>query len=150
MILKIKKLDKDAKMPQYANPDDAGFDLFSIQDLEIKPNERVKIPTGIAMEIPAGHVGLIWDKSGLSHKHGLKTLGGVIDAVYRGEIMISMINFGHESYKIEKGHKIAQMIIQKNSNGFFECTGMLGCTFDLCEIDPSRLVHRIIEKSPCY
>jgi len=65
------------------------------------------------MEISDGFVGLIWDKSGLSHKHGLKTLGGVIDAGYRGEIKIGIINLGTKKYILEKGHKVAQMIIQK-------------------------------------
>ncbi len=71
------------------------------------------IHTWIAMEIPDGHVGLIWDKSGLSTKHGLKTLAGVVDAGYRGEISIAMANVGNEPYTFKKGEKIAQMLIQK-------------------------------------
>jgi dUTP pyrophosphatase len=113
MQLKIKKLHSDAKIPNYSYADDAAFDLFSTEDVEIKPNERLQIPTGIAMQIPKGFVGLIWDKSGLSHNHGLKTLGGVIDAGYRGEVKVGIINLGTEIYKIEKGHKVAQMIIQQ-------------------------------------
>ena len=113
MKLKIKKLNKEAVLPIYAHQDDAGFDLFSVEDVEILPQSRVQVPTGLAMEIPDGFVGLIWDKSGLSHKHGLKTLGGVIDAGYRGEIKIGIINLGSEKYILEKGHKVAQMIIQK-------------------------------------
>jgi dUTP pyrophosphatase len=113
MKLKIKKLNSEAKLPEYANSDDAAFDLFSIEDIEIKPNDRVQIPTGIAMQIPENHVGLIWDKSGLSHNQGLKTLGGVIDSGYRGEVKVGLINLGSEIYKIEKGHKVAQMIIQR-------------------------------------
>jgi dUTP pyrophosphatase len=113
MQLKIKKLNTEAIVPQYAHSDDAGFDLFSIKDFEIAPGSRVQIPTGIAMEIPEGFVGLIWDKSGLSHKNGLKTLGGVIDAGYRGEVKVGLINLSAETYLLEKGHKVAQMIIQK-------------------------------------
>lgn len=113
MILEIKKLSDDAIIPKYAYEDDAAFDLFSVEDVELSPNDRFQIPTGIAMEIPSGHVGLIWDKSGLSHKNGLKVLGGVIDSGYRGEVKIGIINLGSEKYKIEKGHKVAQMIIQK-------------------------------------
>ena len=113
MKLKIKKLDSEAIVPCYSHPDDAGFDLFSIKDIEIAPRSRVQIPTGIAMEIPEGFVGLIWDKSGLSHKNGLKTLGGVIDAGYRGEVKVGLINLSSEIYLLEKGHKVAQMIIQK-------------------------------------
>lgn len=113
LTLKIVRLDKDLPMPVYAHPGDACFDLFSREQVTIQPNERVQIKTGLQMEIPDGHVGLIWDKSGLSHKAGLKTLGGVIDAGYRGEIMVGMINLSKEPYTFEKGNKVAQMIIQK-------------------------------------
>lgn len=113
MNLKIKKLNNDAKIPKYAYPDDAAFDLFSIENVQVTPDQRVQVSTGIAIQIPKGHVGLIWDKSGLSHKHGLKVLGGVIDSGYRGEIKVCLINLGQELYQVEKGHKVAQMIIQK-------------------------------------
>jgi dUTP pyrophosphatase len=113
MQLKIKKLNPDAVLPSYSYDDDAAFDLFSTENIEVNPNERLQIPTGIAIQIPTGYVGLIWGKSGLSHNHGLKTLGGVIDSGYRGEVLVGIINLGKESYKIEKGHKVAQMIIQK-------------------------------------
>jgi dUTP pyrophosphatase len=113
MQLKIKKLNNDAVLPNYSHSDDAGFDLYSIENVEIKIGQRVQVPIGIVMEIPVGHVGLIWDKSGLSHKNGLKTLGGVIDSGYRGEIKVGLINLGTENYILEKGHKVAQMIIQK-------------------------------------
>lgn len=115
MQLKIKKLDPESIIPKYAHVDDAGMDLFSLDEVVINRNQRVQIPTGIAMEIPEGFVGLIWDKSGLSHKCGLKTLGGVIDSGYRGEIKVGIINLGDEDYKIGKGDKIAQMIIQQKT-----------------------------------
>jgi len=113
MILKIKKLNPDARLPEYAHPGDAGFDLFAPQAFTLAPGERAGIPSGVAIEIPEGYVGLIWDKSGLSIKNGLKTLGGVLDAGYRGEIMIGMTNLSTEPYTFEKGHKIAQMLVQK-------------------------------------
>lgn len=113
MILKIKKLHPDAILPKYATKDDAGMDLFAIENIELGPMERGQIGVGIAMEIPEGYVGLVWDKSGLSHKFGIKTLGGVIDSGYRGEIKVGVINLGKEKYTFEKGHKVAQMIIQK-------------------------------------
>ncbi len=113
MQLKIKKLQPDAVIPKYAIHGDAGMDLFALEEITINKNQRVQIPTGVAMEIPEGHVGLIWDKSGLSHKYGLKTLGGVIDAGYRGEIKVGIINLGDDNYKVGKGDKIAQMIIQQ-------------------------------------
>ncbi len=116
MILKVKKINKDAVVPKYACEDDAGMDLFSVQDLEITPMQRVQIETGIAIQIPSGFVGLIWDKSGLSHNYGLKVLGGVIDSGYRGEIKVGIINLSNENFILEKGQKIAQMIIQKKEN----------------------------------
>jgi dUTP pyrophosphatase len=113
MQLKIKRLNEDAILPKYTYDTDACFDLYSNDHYEIPPNGRFQIATGIAMQIPDNHVGFIWDKSGLSHKNGLKTLGGVIDSGYRGEIKVGIINLGHEVYKIEKGDRVAQMIIQQ-------------------------------------
>lgn len=113
MEIKIIKLHPDAKIPQYAHYNDAGMDLFSVEKVKINPGERLQIKTGIAMEIPDGYVGLVWDKSGLSQKFGLKTLGGVVDSGYRGEIMVGMYNLSTEPYVFEVGHKVAQMLIQK-------------------------------------
>lgn len=113
MLLKIKKLRADAKIPSYAHHGDAGFDLFAVEEAVIPRGERVLVGTGIALEIPDGFVGLIWDKSGLATAHGLKTLGGVIDAGYRGEIKVGIINLSAEDYTIGTGHKVAQMLIQK-------------------------------------
>ncbi len=113
LILKIKKLSPDIKIPSYGHSGDAAFDLSARDAVTIQPMERRQVATGLAMEIPAGYVGLVWDKSGISHKGGLKTLGGVVDAGYRGEIMVGIINLSNESYVFEKGHKVAQMIIQK-------------------------------------
>lgn len=113
IAIKIKKLDPEAKIPSFAHPGDAGMDLFSLETVIIQPGERVKIRTGIATELPQGYAGLWWDKSGLSNNHGLKILGGVLDAGYRGELLVGLINLSKESYTIEKHHKITQMIIQK-------------------------------------
>lgn len=89
------------------------MDMYASENVHIRKGERGKVSTGIAMEIPEGYVGLVWDKSGLSMNHGLKTLGGVIDSGYRGEIMIGIANLSNEDYTIERGHKVAQLIIQK-------------------------------------
>jgi dUTP pyrophosphatase len=113
MKVKIKKISPDATLPSYAHTGDAGMDLYSSATISLSPDERVQIPTGVSMEIPEGYTGLVWDKSGLSHRVGLKTIGGVIDAGFRGEVMVGMINLGKEPYTIEKGHKVAQMLIQK-------------------------------------
>lgn len=111
--LKIVRLDKEMSMPKYALPGDAAFDLLASESVTFKPGERVQVKTGLKMEIPEGYVGFIWDKSGLSHKAGLKTLGGVIDSGYRGEVMVGMINLSKEPYTFKKGDKVAQMCIQK-------------------------------------
>ena len=128
MILKIKKLHPDAKVPKYAHKGDAGFDLCSTEDVMIKRGERISIPTGIAMEIPEGHVGLIWDKNGLSVIHGIKTIAGVIDSTYRGEILVAVTNHGEKNYIFEKGHRVAQMLIQKVETAEFVEVGELSIT----------------------
>ena len=112
MVIKIKRLDLGAKLPCYACHGDAGMDFYSNEDIILAPNERKLIGTGISMAIPVGYVGLIWDKSGLAFKHGLKTMAGVIDSGYRGEIKILVHNLSKDNYVIEKGKKIAQMLIQ--------------------------------------
>lgn len=112
MKLQVTLLTTDATVPTYAHEGDAGMDLFSVESLDVAPGERVQVSTGIAVAIPSGYVGLIWDKSGISHKGGLKTLGGVIDASYRGEIKVGLVNLGQEVYHVEKGAKIAQMLMQ--------------------------------------
>ncbi len=116
MELKLKKLNPEAKLPAYAHPSDAGMDLFALEAVTVLPGEQTQVKTGIAAEIPEGHVGLVWDKSGIAQKHGIKTLGGVVDAGYRGEILVGVANLSEAPYTFEKGHKIAQMLIQKIEN----------------------------------
>jgi dUTP pyrophosphatase len=111
MELKVKKIHPEAKLPVYGHPGDAGFDLFSCVDLALGPGEVKAVPTGVKMAIPRGFVGLIWDKSGISLK-GVHKLAGVVDAGYRGEVQVVMINLGREAYAIKTGMKIAQMLIQ--------------------------------------
>src|SRR3989344_7421314 len=113
MQIKIKKLHKDAKMPTHGHPGDAGIDFYALEDVYFPSLGQAQVRTGIAMEIPEGYVGLIWDKSSISFKHGLKVMGGVIDASYRGEIIMSLRNLSDKDFTLEKGHKVAQMIIQK-------------------------------------
>ncbi|MFH1667789.1 MAG: dUTP diphosphatase [Candidatus Komeilibacteria bacterium] len=111
--VKIKKLRPDVKLPAYALPGDAGMDIFSNEaDVIIEPNQRHIFATGWALEYPEGYATLIWDKSGLSGKHGLKVMGGVFEYTYRGEYMICLLNTSDQPYQIKKGEKIAQMIIQ--------------------------------------
>jgi len=110
--LKVKKLHPSAKVPEFAYDGDAGLDLFAVEGISIGKGERVKVPTGVAVEIPSGFVGLIWDKTGISFKKGLKIVGGVVDSSYRGEIFALMANISDQPVEIMQGDKIAQMIIQ--------------------------------------
>lgn len=120
MKVKIKKLHPEAIIPRYAHKGDAGLDLFTVDSLELEPGERKSVPLGLAVEIPVGYVGLIWDKSGLSHKYGIKSFGGVIDSSYRGEIHVGVINLSDKFFSFEKGHKIGQLLIQKVEQVNFE------------------------------
>ena len=111
-MIKIKKLSEEAKVPNYANPGDAGMDFYSNEEVILEPNQRKLISTGISMAIPEGYVGLFWDKSGIASKFGIKTMAGVIDSGYRGEIKILLHNLSTEKFEVKKGMKIAQMLIQ--------------------------------------
>jgi dUTP pyrophosphatase len=111
MKLRIKRINSEAKLPLYQHSGDAGLDLFSAVDAVIAAGEVKAIPTGIKMSIPEGYVGLIWDKSGLSLR-GAHRLAGVVDAGYRGEVRVVMANLSREPFAIQKGMKIAQMLIQ--------------------------------------
>jgi dUTP pyrophosphatase len=112
MTIKVKKLHPDARIPDFAHPGDAGMDLYVPEAVDLLPGERKTIPLGLAFEIPFGYVGLMWDKSGLSHKFGIKSYGGVIDSGYRGEICAGIMNLSDKPYHLEKGHKIIQLLIQ--------------------------------------
>ncbi|MCC7574836.1 dUTP diphosphatase [Candidatus Woesearchaeota archaeon] len=112
MKLKMKKLEQDAKLFSYAHEGDAGLDIYSYEDKTIKAGTRETIKTGIAIALEKGYVALVWDKSGLASKKGIKTMAGVIDSGYRGEISIVLFNTSKEDYEIKKGDKIAQILIQ--------------------------------------
>ncbi len=126
--LKIKKLYPDAVVPKYALPGDAAFDLYAQNAVSVPPGKQAQVPTGIAMAIPEGFVGLIWDKSSIGIREGIKTMGGVIDAGYRGEIIVGVVNLSEKGYTFEKGHKVAQMIIQERLHAEITETDDLGDT----------------------
>lgn len=113
MVLKVKKLHIDAKLPTHGHPGDAAMDFYCLEDVRFPPNKQERVRTGVAIEIPEGHVGLIWDKSSLSFNLGLKVMGGVIDAGYRGEIIMNLLNVSDKEVLLTKDHKVAQMLIQK-------------------------------------
>ncbi|MBP9802410.1 dUTP diphosphatase [Patescibacteria group bacterium] len=120
MKIKVKKLKAEAVLPQMMRPGDAAFDLATCEDVLLVSGETKIIPTGLALEIPAGFVGNIRDRSGLSAKHALHTLAGIIDSNYRGEIGVVMTNLSQVDYQIKKGDRVAQMLIQKIEIADFE------------------------------
>ena len=111
----VKKLRDNAVIPTYGSEYAAGADLYACIDdvIEFEPGETKMIPTGLAMEIPAGYAGLIYARSGLATKKGLAPANkvGVVDADYRGEIMVSLHNHSRERQSIEQGERIAQLVI---------------------------------------
>jgi dUTP pyrophosphatase len=111
MELRVKRIHPEAKLPVYGHSGDAGLDLFSVVDRELAPGEVFAVPTGIQVAVPAGHVGLVWDKSGISLK-SVHRLAGVVDSGYRGEVQVVMINLGAAPFAVRKGMKIAQMLVQ--------------------------------------
>jgi len=114
--LKIKILDKSIPSPKYAHPGDAGLDLYSSIDCKLKPLERKLIPTGIKIAIPKGYTGFVQPKSGLAIKNGISIVNtpGLIDSGYRGEVCAILINLDPKNvFKVKKGDKICQLVIQK-------------------------------------
>lgn len=116
LALRIKRLDKQLPLPVRAHVDDAGIDLFSAEDVVLQPGHRSLVSTGIAVGLPAGTVGLVHPRSGLAARHGLSIVNapGTIDAGYRGEVKVNLINLDPaEPVTIERGTRIAQLVIQK-------------------------------------
>lgn len=115
MNIKVKKLKPDATVPTMGSKFAAGADLYSAEDADvvIAPSETKFIGTGLAMEIPEGYVGLVYARSGLACKRGLAPANkvGVVDSDYRGEIKVALHNHGKEAQTVEKGERIAQMVI---------------------------------------
>ena len=113
MKIKIKKINPDGKDPTRAKSSDAGYDLYSTVDMPITPTARQLVPTGIAIEIPEGYYGRIAPRSGLAVRAGIDILAGVVDSGYRNEIKVVMINLGEGLVSVNKGDRIAQLIIEK-------------------------------------
>jgi dUTP pyrophosphatase len=108
----VKKLAKNAKLPQKDNATDAGIDIFTNESYTLQPGERHMFSTGIAVEFPEGYVALLWDRSGLGSK-GIHRLAGVIDSGYRGEWKIVLVNMTDEPFEINEGDKVIQCVLQK-------------------------------------
>jgi dUTP pyrophosphatase len=117
--VKVKKLHADAKVPIHASEEAAGFDFYSIEDVEIAPGQTVLVRTGLSFEIPKSYCYQIWDRSGMGVK-GIHHFAGLIDSDYRGEIKIVLHNSTSNPYKIVKGDRIAQGIFLPYFQGDFE------------------------------
>ncbi|CAN6675074.1 deoxyuridine 5'-triphosphate nucleotidohydrolase [Trichomonascus vanleenenianus] len=114
--LEIKFLSPDAKAPTRGSAFAAGYDMYSSSSVEIPAHGRALVPTGISMAIPEGTYGRVAPRSGLAVKHGIQTGAGVIDSDYRGEVRVLLFNHSDDAYRIEKGDRIAQLILEQIVN----------------------------------
>ena len=126
----VVRLDPDLPLPAYANPGDAGLDLFARSDALIAANGgRALVPTGIAIAIPEGHAGFVQPRSGLALKHGVTCLNtpGLIDAGYRDELKVLLVNTdGDDDYQVHRGDRIAQLVLQRVEHATFVEVDALG------------------------
>ena len=119
----VLRLDPDLPLPAYAHPGDAGADLMTTVDVRLAPGERTLVPTGIALALPDGYVGLVHPRSGLAARHGLSIVNapGTIDAGYRGEIKVLLVNLDRSTpITLRRGDRIAQLVVQRFERAAFE------------------------------
>ena len=118
----VQQLDPDLPLPEHATPGDAGVDLYAREAGSLEPGERALVPTGIAVAVPEGYVGLIAPRSGLAIKHGISLVNspGILDSGYRGEIRAVVINDGHEPFHFSRGDRIAQLVVVPFAEQHFE------------------------------
>jgi len=109
----IHRLDPDLPLPSRARPGDAGVDLRAASEAAVHPGERVTVGTGVAVAIPEGYAGLVTPRSGLAQRHGLGIVNapGIVDAGYRGEIRVILVNHGAETVTVARGDRIAQLVV---------------------------------------
>jgi len=128
----IKRLDEDLPLPAYAHPGDAGADLYARVDVELAPGQRAVVPTGIAIALPDGYAGFVHPRSGLGARFGVTIVNapGTIDAGYRGEIKVTLLNTDtSETVRLRRGDRIAQLVIQKVERAaFHEVAALPGST----------------------
>ena len=111
ITLGFLKLSKDAEAPEYVFDSDAGFDLKALETVSLFPYEQKTLRTGIAIEVPEGYVGIVRDRAGIVQKMNVHTVAGTFDSGYRGEVSIMLVNMNDETVEIEKGMRIAQIIL---------------------------------------
>ncbi len=124
----VVRLDADLPLPSYAHPGDAGADLHTTVDVTLAPGERALVPTGLAIALPDGYVGLVHPRSGLAARHGLSIVNapGTVDAGYRGEISVLLINHDpRETVTLTRGDRIAQLVVQRFERARFVEVGVL-------------------------
>ncbi len=115
-------------LPRYQTPGAAGLDLLADEAVTLAPGERRLVPTGIALEIPAGHEGQVRPRSGLALRHGVGMLNapGTIDADYRGEVGVLLVNWGREAVQIARGDRIAQLVVARVERAELKLVDKLG------------------------
>lgn len=113
MKIPLHRIDLQLPVPQHAHPGDGGVDLHAAHDLKLEPGERAVVRTGIALAIPEGYAGLVTPRSGLAVRTGVTVLNGpgLVDAGYRGELMVPLVNLGSEPVELTRGERIAQLVI---------------------------------------
>ena len=124
----IRRIDPGLPLPSYAHPGDAGADLLTTVDVTLAPGERALVPTGIAVALPAGYVALVHPRSGLAARHGLSIVNtpGTVDAGYRGEIKVMLINHDpRDAIELRRGDRIAQLVVQRVERARFTEVGEL-------------------------
>jgi dUTP pyrophosphatase len=112
--LAVKRLDERARLPTRSHPGDAGLDLYALDIATLAPGARAEIRTGIALEIPEGHAGLVVPRSGLAARHGIALVNapGLIDSGYRGEVLVLLLNTDPDSaYRVSAGDRVAQLVL---------------------------------------
>ncbi|GAB3084087.1 dUTP diphosphatase, partial [Phycicoccus sp. Root563] len=112
----LRRLDPDLPVPSYAHPGDAGADLHAATDVTLAPGERALVPTGVALALPDGYVGLVHPRSGLAARHGITIVNapGTVDAGYRGEVLVNLVNLDpREEFTVHRGDRIAQLVVQQ-------------------------------------
>lgn len=124
----VRQLDPGLPLPAYAHPGDAGADLVAAVDVELPPGGRALVPTGVAIALPEGYVGLVHPRSGLAARLGVTVLNapGTVDAGYRGEILVNLINHDREAVaRIARGDRIAQLVVQRVARAGFQLAAEL-------------------------
>ena len=118
----LRRLHDDLPLPAYAHPGDAGADLVAAVDVELAPGERAVVPTGVAIALPPGYAAFVHPRSGLAAKHGLSLVNapGTIDAGYRGEIKVIVVNLDpHQAITLHRGDRLAQLVVQRVEHAEF-------------------------------